>query len=211
MQETSGNLAYKTYRSAKIRKGTEQQASRLNPGVLRPVLKPSDQRSGNLKVRRISIQESDARQNLAHQKAQAINRQLSHRRLLTLLGIVCVIAVISAVYGLVVYRQAMILEANFDNLKIERSIAKMKQESSQIRESLAQRTNLDLIRRLAIDELGLQDPARSQVVNVYVPDTDRVVYAASNSGIAEQDAYLGNIFSNVEGFFKTVNQQSNTD
>jgi hypothetical protein len=211
MQATSGNLAYKVYRGNNSKNSTLRQPVRISQHVNSSGSKPVFSRPKNLKVRRISLQETDVRQNLARQKARSINRQLAHRRFLTLLGIVSVIAVISAVYGLVVYRQAMILEANFANLKIERSIEKMNQENSQIREALAQKTNLDQIRRLAIDELGLQDPAMSQVVNVYVPDTDRVVYAASNMGIAEQDAYLGNVFSNVEGFFKTVNQQSNLD
>lgn len=211
MQETRGNLAYKSYRMTGARGSADRQTVRPDKRIQRPAVKTVISRPVNLKVRRVTVQESDVRQNLARQKLQSINRQLSRRRFLTLLGIVSVIAVISSVYGLVVYRQAMILEANFANLKIERSIEKMNQENSQIRETLAQKTNLDQIRRLAINELGLQDPAMSQVVNVYVPDTDRVVYAASNIGIAEQDAYLGNIFSNVEGFFKTVNQHSNSD
>lgn len=168
-------------------------------------------RPGRVRVSRVSIEQADLRQTMARQKAKSISRQLARRRFMALAGIVLVISVVAAVYGLVVYRQAMILEANFENLKIERNIGKMEQECSQIRESLAQKTNLDLIRQRAIHEIGLQDPAQSQIVRVIVPNTDRVIYASGNADLAEQNAYLSSIFTNIEGFFKTMNQQSFTD
>ncbi len=118
---------------------------------------------------------------------------------------------VASVYGVIVYRQARILEENFANVRIERTISKLDQESNQISEALAQKTNLDLIRRRAINELGLQDPARSQVISVFVPDTDRVVYASANAGAADREAYLNNVFTNVEGFFKTLNQRRQVD
>ena len=89
-----------------------------------------------------------------------------------------IVFLVTGVFALVVYRQAMILEMNFANLSVERQITKINQETSQISESLAQKTNLDLIRHQAIDRLGLQDPARSQIITVAIPDSDRVVFAS---------------------------------
>lgn len=165
-----------------------------------------------MRVRRVTAEDIGEVRRFARENArQQIDRQLAFRRFKALTAMVMVIALVAGVYGIIVFRQAMILEANFDNLRIERTITRLEQESNQISESLAQKTNLDLIRRRAIEDLGLQDPARSQVISVYVPDTDRVVFASANAGAADQEAYLNNIFDNVEGFFKTLNQQRQVD
>ncbi len=49
------------------------------------------------------------------------------------------------------------------------------------------------------------------MISVFVPDTDRVVYASANAGAADREAYLNNVFTNVEGFFKTLNQRRQVD
>ncbi len=37
------------------------------------------------------------------------------------------------------------------------------------------KTNLDLIRQQAMDKLGLQDPAGSRLVQVVIPQSDRII------------------------------------
>jgi len=93
---------------------------------------------------------------------------------------------------------------NFANLKLERQIEKTEQSSGQISESLARQTDLERIRRLAIDRLGLQMPARMQVVTVDIPDSDRVVYARTKNPGTSQEVQLAAVFNEIEGFFKTL-------
>ncbi|NLW11168.1 MAG: hypothetical protein GX028_04035 [Clostridiaceae bacterium] len=196
-----GSAANNSYRKGMVIRGGK--AADLHTG--KPKLP-------KMRVRRVTTEDIGEVRKLARENArQQIDRQLAFRRFKALAAMVMVIALVAGVYGIIVFRQAMILESNFENLRIERTITKLEQESNQISESLAQKTNLDLIRRRAIDDLGLQDPARSQVISVFVPDTDRVVFASANAGAADQEAYLNNIFDNVEGFFKTLNQKRQVD
>lgn len=213
MNPTRGNLAVTNsyYNRSAVRNPSYKRGTVIRGGKAAEMQK-SKPKIQKLRVRRVTSEDIGQVRKLARENArQQIDRQLAFRRFKALAAIVLVIALVAGVYGIIVYRQAMILESNFENLRIERTITLLEQESNQISESLAQKTNLDLIRRKAIEELGLQDPARSQVVRVFVPDTDRVVFASANAGAADQEAYLNNIFDNVEGFFKTLNQQRQVD
>jgi hypothetical protein len=49
----------------------------------------------------------------------------------------------------------------------------------------------------------LQIPARSQMVSVVVPDTDRVVFN-DKAKVEPEDAHLMNLLFSIEGFFKTL-------
>lgn len=143
----------------------------------------------------------------AEAKKKQVRQRLARQRLKTLVLLVGVVMLVSGIFALVVYRQAMILEQNFENLALERQIVRMEQENSQIQELLAQNTNLDQIRQQAIEDLGLQDPARTQIVSVRVPETDRVLHAAPTVSGPDDDAYLARVFGTVEGYFLTMNQQ----
>lgn len=214
MNPTRGNLAVtNSYNSGNTSVvGGSMRRGRVIKGGKPAGVNNSRPKLQKMRVRRVTAEDIGEVRRLARENAkQHIDRQLAFRRFKALAAMVMVIALVAGVYGIIVFRQAMILEANFENLRIERTITKLEQESNQISESLAQKTNLDLIRRKAIEDLGLQDPARSQVINVYLPDTDRVVFASANAGAADQEAYLNNIFDNVEGFFKTLNQQRQVD
>lgn len=214
MNSTRGNLAVKnsyTNNNAAYGNGAIRRGQVIRGG--KPAATGGNKHKlQKVRVRRVNSESiSQARENANEIVRHQIDRQLAIHRFKALAGMIMVIALVAGVYGMIVYRQAMILESNFENLRIERTITRLEQESNQISESLAQKTNLDLIRRKAIEDLGLQDPARSQVIKVYVPDTDRVVFASANAGAADQEAYLNNIFDNVEGFFKTLNQQRQVD
>jgi hypothetical protein len=210
MNSTRGNLAFKEDYHNRPRSRAAVARSSQNGMVVR---KRQNKQSAlpKLRVRRVSAEQTVMKLDYIKQQERAISRDLAIQRLVSLSGIILVIALVASVYGVIVYRQASILEENFANVRIERTISKLDQESNQISEALAQKTNLDLIRRRAINELGLQDPARSQVISVFVPDTDRVVYASANAGAADREAYLNNVFTNVEGFFKTLNQRRQVD
>ncbi|MEA4888513.1 MAG: hypothetical protein VB070_03505 [Clostridiaceae bacterium] len=161
----------------------------------------------DIKTRRIPVTATPDSNQIAFQRAKAIRRTLARQRIRLLCGLVALVFAVTGVFALVVYRQAMILEMNFNNLAKENKITLLNQEASQISESLAQKTNLDEIRRQAVEKLGLQDPAHSQVVTVDVPDSDRVVYATPKTVSADSDTYLASVFTTIEGFFKTMNRQ----
>ena len=156
-------------------------------------------------ARRVLLDETSiARKQAMHEKAKAVRRNLAIRRFRSLASLIVLIVGVSVIFGSILYRQARILEQNFANLKLERTIEKTNQSSGQISESLARQTNLDLIRSEAVNRLGMQKPAGKQVVVVDIPNSDRVVYASTADREMSQEAMLADVFTNIEGFFKTL-------
>ena len=198
MTENFGNLALQRKRSA-----TSARPSRTLP-MKRP--QPME-----FKTKRIPVTATPAPEQTTRANAHAIRRSLALQRLKLLAISALIVIVVTGVFALVVYRQAHILEMNFYNLSVERQITKLDQDSSQIKESLAQQTNLDLIRQLAISRLGLQDPAGSQIILVDMPDTDRVVFSGSSSVSTDNEAYLASVFTTLEGYFKSMSQKRQGD
>jgi hypothetical protein len=190
-----GNLALQRKRAPTVRQAGQVTAPR-----------PSD-----IKAKRIPISATITPDAFVKAKAGAIRRGLLRQRLKLLLSVVAIIFAVTGIFALVVYRQAMILEMNFQNQAIENQITKINQEGSQIDEELAMKTNLDLIRQQAASRLGLQDPARSQIISVVLPDSDRVVLATPVTSDSASDTYLASVFSNIEGYFRTIGQQRQGD
>ncbi len=182
---TSGNLAYELEQT-----GTEKALDWASPA-------PS-------MARRILLEEALTSRPHLQEKARQVRRELAVRRMKSLLALISMVILMASIFGGILYRQARILELNFANLKMERQIEKTEQSSGQISESLARQTDLERIRRLAIDRLGLQVPARMQVVTVDIPDSDRVVYARTGHSSVTEEAQLAAVFNEIEGFFKTL-------
>jgi cell division protein FtsL len=156
-------------------------------------------------ARRVLLDESStARMLPIEEKARQVRRNLAIRRVRSLVSLIVVVLAVTGIFGLIVYRQARILELNFANLKLERTIDKTMQSTGQLGEQLARRTNLEQIRQQAIDRLGLQVPARQQIYVVDIPDSDRVVYASASTLDNRDEAVLADVFVNIEGFFKTL-------
>jgi len=180
---------------------------RRRPAESGKISRRTQRRPADLKTKRIPVTATPAPEQASQAKARAIHRALSRQRLKMLAGVVVIIFLITGVFALVVYRQAMILEMNFANLAIENKISKINQECGQIEESMAQKTNLDLIRQEAVEKLGLRDPAHSQIVTVSIPDSDRIVFASPELVSTDNEAYLASVFTTIEGYFKTLSQQ----
>ncbi len=195
MSEYYGNLALQRRSPAPVRKASRRPAGRPTEYV----------------TRRIPVTATPAPEQANYAKARAIRRHLALQRLKLMLGIILTVLLVTGVFTLIVYRQAMILEMNFHNQAIQQKITKMNQASGQISEAMAQKTNLDEIRHKAVEKLGLQDPARRQVVTVNIPDTDRVVFALPVTGSSNDEAYLAGVFQNIEGYFRTLSQQRQGD
>jgi hypothetical protein len=168
-------------------------------------------RPSEIKARRIPLSATLTPDAFVQAKAVVIRRSLMRQRLKLLLSVVAIIFAVTGIFALVVYRQAMILEMNFQNQAIENQITQINQASGQIDESLALKTNLDSIRQQAANRLGLQDPARSQIISVVLPDSDRVVLAAPGASGLDSESYLAGVFTNIEGYFRTIGQQRQGD
>ncbi|HBP37384.1 MAG TPA: hypothetical protein DD640_01325 [Clostridiales bacterium] len=201
MADIYGNLALKRRRSAAVRQ---------TAGV-REANQTIQLRPDKLQTKRIPVSATPAPEQASLARARSIRRALARQRLKLISSIVLTIFLVTGIFAAVVYRQAMILEMNFRNLSVERAIAEIEKENSQISESLAQQTNLDEIRHLAFEKLGLQDPARMQIVTVPIPNTDRVVFAGDTGAAANDEAYLAGVMNNIEGYFKTLSQQRQGD
>lgn len=195
MNESIGNLALKKRRPAAPR-----QKAQVLP--LRPTV---------IKTKRIPASEVQQERRTEQIRSRQIRRCLARQRLKMLASVISVVFIIAGLFSFIVYRQAMIVEQNFENLALERRITLLEQENSQLSEMLAQKTNLDYIRHQAIEQMGLQDPARSQIVTVYVPDTDRVVFHGSSTRQTEEEAYLNHVYNTLEGFFLNLHQQRKVD
>lgn len=198
MTEYYGNLALQRKRAS-------------TTGKQPRVLPLNRQQPSAIKTRRVPVTATPAPAVTSQANAHAIRHSLALQRLKILIASVLIVLAVTGVFTLVVYRQAQILELNFHNLSVERQIIKLDQSSSQIREALAQKTNLDLIRQQAISRLGLQDPAGSQIVSVSMPDTDRVIFNNSDPVSSDNETYLAIVFSTLEGYFKSMNQQRKGD
>lgn len=194
MAEAYGNLALKRKQGAGDRKNTQ----------VTPLRQP-------IKVKRIDDRQAIDHRLDAARKARQIRRSLAFHQLKMMAQLISVVLILAGLFSFIVFRQAQIMEMNFANLRIERQITRIEQENGQMSEVLAQKTNLDLIRHVAIERLGLQDPARSQVVKVYVPDYDRVVYAAPLQNTVDEETYLSSVFNTIEGYFLNIQSQRQAD
>ncbi len=187
MYESQGNLALKNRRPPSSRKA---------------VLKPVQKRT--IKTRRVMAAETPDFQQQLNTRKETIRRSLVRHRIRLMAMTVALVLLVAGVFGIIVYRQAMILEMNFHTVALERELENTLEESSQISEWLAQHTNLDLIRQQAMNRMGLQDPARSQIATVAIPDTDRIVFHHDDLTESEQDMYLSEVVAKIEAYFKTL-------
>ena len=194
MAEAYGNLALKRKQGTGERKNTQVTPLRQT-----------------IKVRRITERQSADPRLEATRKARQIRRSLALHQLKMMVQLISVVLILAGLFSFIVFRQARIMEMNFANLRIERQMTRIEQENGQMSEVLAQKTNLDLIRHVAIERLGLQDPARSQMVKVHVPAYDRVVYAAPLQREVDEETYLSSVFSTIEGYFLNIQSQRQAD
>lgn len=192
MRDQYGNLALK-----KAPEQRRQEPVQRIPAQERPLRPAID------KIR-INTEPVRSHSDLADERKRQIRRELTASRIKSLLLILFTVVLVTGLFGLMVYRQSQILSENFSNLAITRQVNKLNEESGQISERLAMRTELDEIRTQAVQRLGLQVPARSQIVTVVIPNTDRVVFNDNTRSDPDTENYLVGLLFNLEGFFKTI-------
>ena len=86
-------------------------------------------------------------------------------------------------FGLLVYNEAQIASMNFANNKKERQIDKMRQETSQLRETLFVNADLESVRKAASLRLGMVEPNDRQIVNVVMPKKDSMTTSRSYNSV----------------------------
>lgn len=100
------------------------------------------------------------------------------------------IGFVAMMFGMLVYNEAQIASKNFANNKMERQINKMRQETSQLKESLSASADLESVRALAAMRLGMVEPNDKQVVNVVMPNKDHMTTSLSYNSLGITDEML---------------------
>ena len=130
------------------------------------------------------IREEQRKKRLAQQKEQRMRevrvfkeqvRAATEKRVRQTLWIILSIVIFSGMFTFVLYRQSTITVKNFQNSERQRVIRELQQETSQIKASVLNRIDETQMRWVAMEELGMQDPSAKQVVNVQMPEGDKLV------------------------------------
>ncbi|MBO4927263.1 MAG: hypothetical protein J5379_03310 [Clostridiales bacterium] len=115
------------------------------------------------------------------------------------------VGVVTALFGLLVYNEAQIASMNFANNNKERQINKMRQETSQMKETLFVSADLESVRRIASMRLGMVEPSDKQIVRVVMPKKDHMTTSRSYNSVgltedivAEAKRNLANYYSDEE-------------
>lgn len=133
----------------------------------------------------------------------SFRRDMARQRMGRIFACVMAVSVLTAAFAGILYRNSKILEMNYANVTIEREIKQIEKEENQLKEELSKKTDLSLIRSLAIEKLGMQDPGQKQISLVVIPAGDRMIIDSAQ-GTAGEDAQLSSALTNIEGFFKTI-------
>jgi hypothetical protein len=187
MYETSGSVAY----SAKSRKKT----SRHNP-----ILTTDYRKRHNALSKRIAVNEKRSEEIVIKQLHSKMTKERVGFYAPTFLAII----IVALAFSGILVRSSDILKLNYANVTLEKQIAQYENETKQIREELAKKTDLKVVRTIAVDRLRMQDPGQKQIVNVIIPQTDSLILNNESDAAESKDVQMGNIYNNIEGFFKTV-------
>ncbi len=136
--------------------------------------------------------------------AERFHHQMARQRIGAIFAVIIVVAFVAVTFAGILYRSSQILEMNYANVKLEREIKNIVKDNNQLMETMSKKTDLNLIRSLAIKRLSMQDPAQKQVVHVMIPVSDRIIIDKENQNINGDSTQLVNAFNNIEGFFKTI-------
>lgn len=187
MYETSGNVAYSTTKKRKV--------SRHNP-----VLTTEYRKRHNALSKRIVT-------DVKHDEEIAVKQlhsRMTRQRIALYAPVFLAIIIVALAFSGILVRNSDILKLNYANVTLEKQIALYENETKQIREELAKKTDLKVVRAIAVDRLRMQDPGQKQIVKVIIPQTDSLVMNDENGAAETKDIQMGNIYNNIEGFFKTV-------
>ena len=111
------------------------------------------------------------------------------------------VAFVTALFGLLVYNEAQIASMNFANNNTERKINKMRQETSQLRETLFVSADLESVKKTASMHLGMVEPNDKQIVNVVVPQKDHMTTSRSYNSVGLTEDIVAEAKRNLANYY----------
>ena len=111
------------------------------------------------------------------------------------------VAFVTALFGLLVYNEAQIASMNFANNNKERQINKMRQETSQLRETLFVSADLESVKKTASMHLGMVEPNDKQIVNVVVPQKDHMTTSRSYNSVGLTEDIVAEAKRNLANYY----------
>ncbi len=82
----------------------------------------------------------------------------------------------------VIYRYVLVLDLNNKVSALQKQYERIEDENSQIKIDIEKKTDLDEVKRIAQDELGMKSPTSNQIVYVKVDGRDRTLLSDAYSG-----------------------------
>ncbi len=161
-------------------------------------------RSASESARRARKTKEIKRKNEMIQQIKKHERYVSHKRFREAVLAVIGIALVAAVFSVVLYRQSQITLQNYQNNEMVTEINALQERTSQIREDLVISTDFEQVRWDAMERLGMQTPSVRQVITIEMPGKDQLVTndfevssANSKIGLAAAKENLAQYYSEL--------------
>lgn len=138
----------------------------------------------------------------ANHRKKSISQTMRRVRDIILFGMA--IAFVTSMFGLLVYNEAQIASMNFANNKKERQINKMRQETSQLKETLFVDADLDSVHKIASMRLGMVEPSEKQIVRVVVPHKDHLTTNRSYNSVGLTDDIVEEAKRDLADYYSKV-------
>jgi hypothetical protein len=133
-----------------------------------------------------------------------LRQQMAQQRAVRILSFLIGLSLVFVVSAGILYRYSVIMEMNYANIKIEREIRRMQDETNLIRENLSGKTDLNVVRTLAVEKLLMQDPSQKQLIRVVIPQSDQLIVDDQSLHANVTDRDMDAVYTNLEGFFKKL-------
>lgn len=100
------------------------------------------------------------------------------------------------------YRYALITEMGLTATRSEKEYNQIKDENSRLRVEIEKQTDINTIRKIAEDKLGMHKPDKNQIVYIYVPKNDFTVVSEDYENKEEMGdrGMLGTLLDKVDKF-----------
>jgi len=135
-----------------------------------------------------------------NQVLKAKKRYRSHRKI-KFRTVMAILAVLSA--GLVVMcRYAVITKVNYEINKQEKVYNTIKNENSMLKVEIEKMTDLNEVKEIAENRLGMQMPDKSQIVYIKVPRNDYTVVMAESTESEKEQSTVMRFINKAAGLLK---------
>lgn len=105
-------------------------------------------------------------------------KQKSRSYVKTKLRLVAAVVLMFAIGCTVMYRYALVMDINSRIRTLESKYEKLEDENSQLKIDIEEQTDLNEVKRIALEELGMRTPTSNQIVYVKVEGQDRTLVSS---------------------------------